>query len=356
MNKWVKFQTPRQIPTIRHCRARDGLPSLGSMHTRAGRCLCCLWLVSRATIAACCARLSTFSSFGLSASISVAATGTAGAAARRPRRAHKRLRCWQHGTGGQRVLPHVPSMPAISTTLPKKPNPKTRRLSLVESTLIKLVWALLLLTTFLPTLPVAYPKVWFAMESRATISTWLFKIILLHLGRRIMEDPTLLIGLSFITKLSPWGECYQTYFSFRGLGFFWLVLQSLCSVLISFPLSDKGTHPLQAHIYKPAPEEASWIIPPCPLWSSLQAKYTTPWGLRYSFFPVVLVQQFSFPKALEDCLPSVGLPDPSPSPFLALLHPNMFGKISVAWWFTSGRYLKVSLPLPHLLFPLQHVY
>lgn len=143
--------------------------------------------------------------------------------------------------------------------------------------------------------------------------------------------------------------------SFRGLFFFWLVLQSLCSTLISFPPQIKAhTHskptftnlPLKrpAGSYHPAHSEAAFR-------QSIQLREAS-----LFFFPGVLVQQFSFPKALEDCLPSVGLPHPSPSPFLALLHPNMFGKISVAWWFTSGRYLNVSLPLPHLLFPLQHVY
>lgn len=145
--------------------------------------------------------------------------------------------------------------------------------------------------------------------------------------------------------------------SFPGLFFSWLILQSLCSALISFPLPDKGMHPLQAHIYRPAHEGAKWFSATLPTLKQTSSKVSS--SLRFVlffFFPVFLMHQFSFPKAWKDCLPSVGLSRPSPSLFLACLYLNMFGKLSVAWSFASGRYLNVPLPLPRLHFSLQHIY
>lgn len=142
LNKWSKFQMLRQIPAIQHCWAWDGLLPLGSMHTCASSCLCCLWLASGAAAAACCTKFSICSSFGHSPSNREAAEGTAGAAAPHPRRAHERLCCWWRGRGGQHVLPRMPRVPTVFPTLPKKANPQTRHLPVVVSDLIKLVWAL----------------------------------------------------------------------------------------------------------------------------------------------------------------------------------------------------------------------
>lgn len=81
LNKWIKFQRLWQIPTIWHHWVQDGLPSLGSMNTHAGSCLCCLWLINGAAAMAGCDKCGTSSPFGHSPSDGAAAPGTAGTAA-----------------------------------------------------------------------------------------------------------------------------------------------------------------------------------------------------------------------------------------------------------------------------------
>lgn len=63
--------------------------------------------------------------------------------------------------------------------------------------------------------------------------------------------------------------------------FFWLIYR-VCSAPISYPLPDKGMHPLQAHIYRPAHEEASWISTTLPTLKQPSSKVSK--SLRLALF------------------------------------------------------------------------
>lgn len=89
-------------------------------------------------------------------------------------------------------------------------------------------------------------------------------------------------------------------------------------------------HPLQAHIYIPAHEEANWIRTSLPTLKQPSSKESTFLMLVLFLFTWGPYAAIFFPKVFKYCLPSVGLSHPSSSPLLADLYLNMLGKVSVA--------------------------